>query len=117
MLNVLETFNDSLLADDINTVEAHQNTRELLENYATTIASYNSNALYLLDKIRGTAQLLADTLNLKHQQTAQLVSQNTLALNQSAARDSATIRVVTVVTLIYLPANFVAVSFESIQQF
>lgn len=74
------------------------------------VAAYNSNAAYLLDKVQATAQLLADTLNLKHQQTAQRVSENTLALNDAAVKDSATIRVITVVTLVYLPANFIAVS-------
>lgn len=71
---------------------------------------YIRNAVFLLDKIRGTAQLLSDTLNLKHQQTSQNISENTLALTNSAVRDSATIRVITVVTLLYLPATFVAVS-------
>lgn len=109
-IQILEAFNDALQTDGSTLGETHNDIRELLQNYATMVAAYNSNAIYLLDKIRGTAQLLADTLNLKHQQTAQHVSENTLALNDAAVKDSATIRVITVVTLVYLPVNFIAVS-------
>lgn len=109
-IRILEIFNDALQTDDGASNDTHDDTQELLQNYATMVAAYNCNATYLLDKIRGTAQLLADTLNLKHQQTARRVSENTLALNDAAVKDSATIRVITVVTLVYLPANFIAVS-------
>lgn len=109
-IQILEAFNDALQTDGSTLNETHTEIKELLQNYATMVAAYNSNAVYLLDKIRGTAQLLADTLNLKHQQTAQHVSSNRLALNNAAVKDSATIRVITVVTLVYLPANFIAVS-------
>lgn len=99
-IQILEAFNDALQTDSSTSNETNTEIKELLHNYATMVAAYNSNAVYLLDKIRGTAQLLADTLNLKHQQTAEHVSSNTLALNNAAVKDSATIRVITVVTLV-----------------
>ena len=109
-IGVLDAFNDALQGDGSISSEDHKNTQEILQNYVAMAAAYNSNAVYLLQKIQGTAQLLADTLNLKHQQTAQRTSENTLALNDAAVKDSATIRVITVVTLLYLPASFIAVS-------
>jgi len=74
-IRILETFNDALQNDGSTSNENHEDTSELLQNYATMVAAYNSNAAYLLDKVQGTAQLLADTLNLKHQQIAQRVSE------------------------------------------
>ena len=87
-------------------------TEEVLQNYSVMAAAYSQNAIYLRDKVRGTAQLLSDTLNLKHQRIAQSISENTLTLTDAAAKDSATIRVITVVSLLYLPATFIAVSFR-----
>ena len=107
---MLETFNDALQDDGSISEETHNDIQELLQNYITMVAAYNGNAEFLLSRIQGTAQLLADTLNLKHQQTNQRISEHTLTLNDAALKDSATIRVITVVTLIYIPANFIAVS-------
>ena len=108
-INMLKAFNDALRAVGSIPESDHCATQEVLQNYATMAAAYSQNAVFLRDKIRGTAQLLADTLNLKHQKIAQSISENTLALTDAAVKDSATIRVITVATLLYLPATFVAV--------
>lgn len=84
-------------------------TKEVLHNYKDMTKEYSQNATFLHDKVRASAQLLLDTLNLKHQRIAQRTGEATLAINNSAAHDSATIRVITIVTLLYLPATFVAV--------
>lgn len=109
-IHMLEAFNDPLHSDGSIRNETHGTSREVLSNYASMAAAYSNNTAFLLQKIRVTAQLLSDTLNLKHQQTAQTISENTLALNDAAVKDSATIRVITVVTLLYLPGTFIAVS-------
>lgn len=109
-IKILEAFNDALHTDSSISDETHNTTQEILQNYSNTAAAYSHNATFIRDKIRGTAQLLSDTLNLKHQQIAQRISENTLALNDAAVRESATIRVITVVTLLFLPSSFVAVS-------
>lgn len=109
-LDKLRDFNDAIQAERFCLDYNHCATQEVLQNYAITAAAYSQNAIFLRDKIRGTAQLLSDTLNLKHQKIAQSISENTLALTDAAVKDSATIRVITVVTLLYLPATFVAVS-------
>ena len=107
---MLKAFNDGLQAEGSIPYYDHYATQEVLQNYATVAAAYCQNAIYLRNKIRGTAQLLSDTLKLKHQKIAQSISENTLALTDAAVKDSATIRVITVVTLLYLPVTFVAVS-------
>ena len=78
------------------------------------LQAYSQNTAFLIDKIRKTAQLVSDTLNMKHQQIAQDTNENTLALTNAAVKDSATIRVITVVTILYLPTTFVAVSISSL---
>ena len=49
-------------------------------------------------------------LDLKGQATAQVISDNMLNLTKETVDDSTSVRIVTFVTLIYLPASFVAVS-------
>jgi hypothetical protein len=48
-------------------------------------------------------------LNLKSQSTAVKINRNIWSLTKDTVDDSATVRLVTIVTLIYLPASFVAV--------
>jgi hypothetical protein len=48
-------------------------------------------------------------LSLKSQATATNINRNILSLTKDTVDDSATVRVVTVVTLIYLPASFTTV--------
>ena len=81
----------------------------MLQNYVVLIEAYRQNAKFMIQKIRGTAQLLLDTLNLKHQRVAHSLSEHTLALTDATVNESVTVRVITIVTLIYLPTTFVAV--------
>lgn len=55
------------------------------------------------------AKQLADGLNLKNQETAADINAHLLRLTRETVDDSATIRAMTLVTLIYLPGSFVAV--------
>ncbi|KAL9070263.1 MAG: hypothetical protein Q9161_004956 [Pseudevernia consocians] len=98
-IDMLRAFADAVQGEESFLDFDHCTTQEVLQNYTTMAAAYSQNATFLRDKIRGTAQLLSDTLNLKHQKNAQSISENTLALTNAAVNDSATIRVITVVTL------------------
>lgn len=53
---------------------------------------------------------MAVALNLKGQTVANEINDKMLQLTSEAFEDNATVRVVTLVTLIYLPASFVSVS-------
>ena len=105
----LKTFSDEMRAHESISFQVYRETQEILQNYIVLIQAYNKNAEFVLQKIRGTAQLLLDTLNLKHQRVAHGVSENTLALADTTVNESVTVRVITIVTLIYLPTTFVAV--------
>ena len=109
-IHILTAFNDALHAEGTGTDQHYGAIQEFLQNYSAVAAAYSRNAIFLCDKIRSTTQLLSDTMYLKHDKIAQTISENTLALNNAAVKDSATIRVITVVTLLYLPATFVAVN-------
>jgi hypothetical protein len=52
---------------------------------------------------------LTVALSLKNQATSVDINHNMLLLTRDTVDDSATVRVVTLVTLIYLPASFVSV--------
>ena len=109
-IDMMRVFDDTSQSEGSHWDDDHRATQEFLHNYAAMAAAYTQNAIFLRDKIRGTAELLSDTLNLKNQMFAQRMSANTLELTDAAAADSAAIRTITVVTLLYLPATFVAVS-------
>ena len=112
-VQTLKAFHNELRNKEWSSCEDHKVAQEILCNYLVTTKAYSENAKFLLGKLRCTAQLLSDTLNLKHQQAAEGISRNTLMLTDASKRDSATIRAITGVTLLYLPTTFVAVSHES----
>lgn len=72
----------------------------------------------ILELVRSTVPLrvmlirsqLSDAFNLKNQAIAADINSHLLNLTRDTVDDSATVRVVTLVTLTYLPASFVAVS-------
>lgn len=110
-------MNDAFQADGAVSHDTHKATQETLQNYDRAAAAYLQNATFITQKIRATAQMLSDTLKMKNQQTAQNISKNMLALNDRVVQDSGTIRVITVVTLLFLPGQFIAVKFLSTAMF
>ena len=113
-LELLQAYSVAIQSDSSNSDPTCPSTLEVLANYQTLVEAYSQNTVFLINKIRKTAQLVSDTLNMKHQQITQDTNENTLALTNAAVKDSATIRVITVVTLLYLPTTFVAVSISSL---
>jgi hypothetical protein len=74
------------------------------------IASYNEHLQVLLKRCNSTAKLLEQLVASKNQKLAREQSNYTLTLTKAAADDSAAIRVITIITLIYLSATVVAAS-------
>jgi len=68
-----------------------------------------SSAEVLQNRIKGVIDLLADTLNLKNQDESAELNHHLYNLTRDTVDDSTTVRVITFVTLIYLPASFIAV--------
>ncbi len=99
VIQTLQTVNDAFQADGAVSDETHKTTQEILQNHSRAAVAYLQNATFILQKIRATAQMLSDTLIMKHQQTVM--------------QDSETIRVITVATLLFLPGQFIAVNLLS----
>jgi len=83
---------------------------EWLENHRNKLAACSNHATALLTKCERAVQLLDRILNLKSQKIAQQQNTNILALTKSTVDDSATVRVMTAITLVYLSCTVVAVS-------
>lgn len=84
---------------------------EWLQNYQGKAAACANNAGALLTTCERAVQLLDRVLNLKSQQVAQQQNTAILALTKSTVDDSATVRVITAITLVYLSCTVVAVGY------
>jgi hypothetical protein len=95
-----------------------------IESLEAMIEALQANASFLLSRISSAVQmvifddrsiLLRLTTNYKASDTISLKSQNTTeTMSNHMLRDSTAVRVITVVTLVYLPATFTAVSFMTL---
>ena len=108
---------------------------ERLENLTARLDAYEQSAEFVLGKVRSTMQLvsnktshfsgfrkdlkensmftkikISDTINLKSQHTTETMSSVMLELSKSSTEDSTAMRVITLVTLVYLPSSFLTVS-------
>jgi redox-regulated HSP33 family molecular chaperone len=84
--------------------------RQLLDNYLNHVDAYSQSALFLQGQTARAAQLLSDAISFKISITTQAQTDYMLDLTVSTSDDSMTVRVITIVTLIYLPSTFMAVS-------
>jgi len=104
--------------DELNTVQSSggdsiQGRKMLadpLHNLKEQIQSYNGYAQFLLHRLACTAQLFSDGLALKNHRTVQDQSEELAKMTYATSQDSATIRVITAVTVVFLPTTSVAVS-------
>jgi hypothetical protein len=83
---------------------------EVIDIHTTQIVSYNEHLQVLLKRCKSTAHLLEQLVASKNQKLTREQSSYILTLTKAAADDSAAIRVITVITLIYLSSTVVAVS-------
>lgn len=83
---------------------------QLLDNYLTHVEAYTQSALFLQGQTARAAQLLSDAIAFGISITTQAQTDYMLDLTLATSDDSMTVRVITVVTLIYLPSTFMAVS-------
>lgn len=77
--------------------------RIAINNFEHQLSGFKENAALLLTRITSVSQLLSDTLTFKQNQLV-------LELTRLSVNDSAAVRVITILTLIYLPATAIAVS-------
>jgi hypothetical protein len=95
VLDSLELFGVWLSVKEIPNA-GNCNWRETGTNLRNQVDAYRQNALFLKQRIRNTAELIVDVLQLKNQFTAQ--------------KDSFNVRVIAMLTMFYLPCSFVSVS-------
>ncbi|KAH8699081.1 hypothetical protein BGW36DRAFT_449225 [Talaromyces proteolyticus] len=108
-LQSIRRANDALLEAGILKSPAKEALSQLLDNYSSHLEAYIQNTSFLQSRAARTAELIADTLTFKNSYSAQSQNDYMLKLTMSTVDDSTTVRVITIVTLIYLPATFTAV--------
>jgi hypothetical protein len=86
----------------------------MLKASATSLSNeasaYRHNAAFILQRAQVTAQGISDSMTFQHQALAHGQSQHMAILADSTMKDSVNVRVITFVTLFYLPFSFIAVS-------
>jgi hypothetical protein len=106
----LSQLNDALFTRQSISLDSHTQMKCTLQNMSRQIMSYADDVQFLLRKIDSMAQLLSDMLALKNQHIAQEQNTQLTKMTQLTVQDSATVRVIGVATLVFLPTTFVAVS-------
>lgn len=92
------------------TVLIHVDTKNL-QDLARRAQSYKASAKYIQSRAEKVIDTLTDGVNQKGQHTAASISESLLRLTERSVDDNMTVRVVTIITLIYLPTQFVATFF------
>jgi hypothetical protein len=117
----LLNLNDTLLERNHINRSSHQQMKCVLGNMNRQIVGYADNVHHLLRKIASMAQLVSDTLalrdqqiSLRNQQIAQEQNRQLTEMTRLTVQDSATVRIIGVATLVFLPTTFVAVSSSSL---
>ncbi|KAK6954050.1 hypothetical protein Daesc_004012 [Daldinia eschscholtzii] len=103
--DVLKELSSTFIQEDLSIAPE---TINVLDNYRRRCVAHCRVANLLQQRAQTTAQLLANTLSFRDQILAKQQNGNMLQLNKSAV-------FLTTLTLLYLPASFVAVSMELAQ--
>lgn len=109
VFQALHGGNDALAARNITQQSDTHSMKQLLNNYVNMVDAYNQQASFLKSRTACLAVSITDTLSFKDSNTAKRQSEYMLDLTLSTVDDSTTVRVITIVTLIYLPFTFMAV--------
>ncbi|KAI0136669.1 hypothetical protein BJ170DRAFT_24585 [Xylariales sp. AK1849] len=99
VLNRLKQWNETLALTGEADRDAAVEFQTTLESLEAGIEAFETNAMFLLARIASAVQMASDTISLKSQNTTENMSNHMLS-------DSAAIRVITMVTLVFLPAAF-----------
>jgi hypothetical protein len=78
-------------------------------NLQEEVTSCNNNADFVLRRCSNTAQLLSETLDFKTKRDQEMQTASTYELTHLTLDDSATMQVITVITLVYLSSTSIAV--------
>jgi len=92
------------------TAQIENKHRSQLSYCSSLVDSYTSNAATLQSKCASLLQFVVESIGINNQLTAQNQNLLMIKMAQTTVDDSASIKTITIVTLLYLPASFVAVS-------
>ncbi|PLB46429.1 hypothetical protein P170DRAFT_438224 [Aspergillus steynii IBT 23096] len=104
----LEEFNTELNSKSITSAGNFQHVTDETKYQKAVLQGYLNSISVLEKKVQGISDLLAVSLNLNYQAVTVEINNKMLKLTNAAIHDNATVKVVTLVTLIYLPASFVS---------
>ena len=93
------------LTDDMRLVLEHSST-----NLLNDVASFRRNTSLLIQKTRNTGDAISQFMNFRNQAMAQEQNKFMSKMTTVTMEDSLNVRVITLVTLFYLPVSFLAVS-------
>ncbi|ETS78430.1 hypothetical protein PFICI_10492 [Pestalotiopsis fici W106-1] len=101
ILQRLRIFNEQLLASGYVVKDDSHSFTSSLEDITSKVQSFEVNAQFLLSRVAHTIQMASDTITLKSQNNTEDMSNNML-------KDSLAMRIITLVTLVFLPGTFVS---------
>lgn len=111
IVELLAEVNRKLKAANVDLSEQSAKMDQHLSAYLNRLRSHLSNAEILEKRVQATIGLLSNLLDLRNQATSDKTNCHMLQLTREGVDDNATVRVITVFTLIYLPASFIATLF------
>ncbi|KAF7536280.1 hypothetical protein G7054_g4650 [Neopestalotiopsis clavispora] len=97
----LAIMNEYYLADGHISKDSSHSFTASLEDITSKVQSFEVNAQFLLERVANTIQMASDTIGLKSQNNTEDMSNNML-------KDSLAMRIITLVTLVFLPGTFVS---------
>ncbi|PSN74471.1 hypothetical protein BS50DRAFT_17078 [Corynespora cassiicola Philippines] len=103
IIHILQSLDVFTVAEDCDAAIC-----SLFINLSNEIMAHAENTSYLIEFADRTRMQISDTLNLMNQKVAKEQSHQVFKLTESSAGDSAAIRTITNLTLIYLPFSFIA---------
>ncbi|KAF7502289.1 hypothetical protein GJ744_006168 [Endocarpon pusillum] len=78
-----------------------------LETFSTLLEGYNESLKVLQNRVQNTVELIAYALDTKKQDAAAKLNEHIAGLTTETMDDNATVKLITVFSLIYLPGSFV----------
>jgi len=104
----LKKYNETLRSSGCCKEALYVEIADELESYDVQLNGHLASVTLLEKRVQEILNLLGVALNLKSQATAVKINHNIWSLTKDSVDDNATVRLVTIVTLLYLPASFVA---------
>lgn len=110
LVQTLISINKGLSTSIPSLVEDSRVVDQELQLFEHQIEGYSNAAEILAQRVQATLGLLTNLLDIGNQTNSREISTRILGLTQEGVDDNATVKVITVFSLIYLPASFMAVS-------